>query len=232
MNKCLNCNKEVYNKFCNTSCQNKFQNSSRAKRLLIKRYGELKNFDVNCFKCKKKFLIIEHNNKFNCNKKYYCSISCANSRIFTKESNLKRNESGRLSWTKERREKLSKAMSEHNTGGRCKWYEINGKKVQGTYELNFAKKLNEFEIKWERCKPHLYVQNGRNRHYTPDFYLPEFNWIIEIKGFLLESHIEKMNLAIIQNEDLKNLKIIKKNIYENLIKMENKKEFLNLIQIT
>jgi DNA-directed RNA polymerase subunit RPC12/RpoP len=55
MNKCLNCGKPVKNKYCNVSCQNKHQSSSRAN----KKYGEFKDFEVECSCCGKKFIVNE-----------------------------------------------------------------------------------------------------------------------------------------------------------------------------
>src|SRR6056297_3547706 len=46
----------------------------------------------------------------------------------------------------EARKRQSERMSKQNPGGKSKWFEINGKKVQGTWELNFAKHCNENNI--------------------------------------------------------------------------------------
>ena len=43
------------------------------------KFGEIKEFKVNCDKCGKEIIIKEREKKFNPNKKYYCSSSCANS---------------------------------------------------------------------------------------------------------------------------------------------------------
>lgn len=95
MNKCLNCGKDVKNKFCNYSCSNKFNNASKAKNTLRKRYGELKEINVICQKCKKEFIIKEYEKRVK--EKYFCSRNCANSRVFSAESNLKRKLSNSLS---------------------------------------------------------------------------------------------------------------------------------------
>ena len=55
MNTCLNCGKEVKNKYCNVSCQNKHQNSFKVQR----KYGEIKTFNVTCFICGFSFEIKE-----------------------------------------------------------------------------------------------------------------------------------------------------------------------------
>lgn len=62
MNKCLNCGKEVNNKFCNTSCQNQY----KSKQIRLK-YEENPNV---CQHCNKALSWEQRKNK-------YCSISCA-----------------------------------------------------------------------------------------------------------------------------------------------------------
>lgn len=82
MNSCLNCSKPVVNKYCNTSCQNTHQNSTRAN----KRYGEFKSHLVKCNKCKKEFQVEEREKLFPQKEIYYCSLSCANSREHSEET--------------------------------------------------------------------------------------------------------------------------------------------------
>lgn len=81
MNKCLNCNKEVKNKYCDVRCQNIHQNSDKAD----KKYGKVKKFKVNCHKCNLEFEVKERSKLFPKKKKYYCSRSCANSRNWTED---------------------------------------------------------------------------------------------------------------------------------------------------
>lgn len=86
----------------------------------------------------------------------------------------------------EARKRLSIEQSLHNRGGKSKWFEVNNQKVQGTYELLFAQKLEQQQIKWERIKLHnhifKYEMDNKIKSYTPDFYLPELNLYVEIKG--------------------------------------------------
>lgn len=89
MNKCLYCGKEVKNKYCNVSCQNKHQGSQRSND----KYGEFKKFNVKCEKCGKDFQIEERSKKFPSKEKYYCSRSCANSKLHSEETKLKIKES-------------------------------------------------------------------------------------------------------------------------------------------
>lgn len=48
------------------------------------------------------------------------------------------------------------------------------------WEFNFVKILEYLETKWQREPKTFKLSNGKK--YTPDFYLPEFNMFIEIKG--------------------------------------------------
>jgi predicted nuclease of restriction endonuclease-like RecB superfamily len=107
-------------------------------------------------------------------------------------------------------------MSEHNHGGRSKWFEIDGKKVQGTWELNFAKFCKENNIEWQRCKPWKYKMDKKIRSYTPDFYIPSKKLFIEIKGHWWGDDRRKMNCVIEQHPD-KNILIIEKEIYEQML---------------
>jgi hypothetical protein len=81
MNKCLNCQKDVKNKFCNVSCQNSYQNAQKNHLSCIRKKGEFKKFIVFCFKCNKKIKIKEREKIFPSKAKYYCSRKCANSHI-------------------------------------------------------------------------------------------------------------------------------------------------------
>lgn len=119
----------------------------------------------------------------------------------------------------EARKRLSKRMSENNPGGRSKWFEVNGKKVQGTWERNFAIYCNENNIKWDRCKPWKYVLDGKERNYTPDFYITEKDLYIEIKGRWWGNDKRKMEAVIEQHPDKKIL-ILEKEKYQQLMRGE------------
>ena len=98
------------------------------------------------------------------------------------------------------RKKLSIAQTLHNRGGKCKWYTVNGIKVQGTWERDIAIKLNELGVKWERPrKPLIYIMDGKLKRYTPDFYLPNFDSYLEVKGHWWGNDKEKMKCVIEQN---------------------------------
>lgn len=83
MNKCLNCGKDIKNKYCNVSCQNKHQGSKRAD----KKYGVHIDFNVICVKCGSGFVVNEREKLHPQKDKYYCSRKCANSRQFSDKTN-------------------------------------------------------------------------------------------------------------------------------------------------
>jgi hypothetical protein len=120
---------------------------------------------------------------------------------------------------KESRERISEKMIDVNNGYiKTKFYEVYCKsmsknvKLQGTWELDFSKRLDNLNIVWERDhkKNVIYYQiDGIRKKYLPDFYLPEFDLYVEIKGFWFKSKDgrvddrRKMKLVILQNPDRK-----------------------------
>jgi hypothetical protein len=72
----------------------------------------------------------------------------------------------------------------HNSFSHSRTYLYKGEKFDGTWELELAKWFDSNDIKWERNKRIFpYVFDGKQRNYTPDFYLPEKCYYIEVKGW-------------------------------------------------
>lgn len=90
--------------------------------------------------------------------------------------------------TKQRLSEIRTEFLEQNHNHSIKWYDVNGIKVQGLWEKEFALRLNHLGIKWNRTK--LYYDG--HRRYTPDFFLIDFNMYVEIKGFMRERDKRKM----------------------------------------
>lgn len=120
--------------------------------------------------------------------------------------------------TLEARNKISK--------GRCKyldsckagfsdvgWYKIknlNGEEftVRGTWERDFGNYLTDKKILWIRNKQLKYIQTDNSVHrYNPDFYLPDKDLYIEVKGYFSNKDQEKIKLVLTQHKI--NLKIIR-----------------------
>lgn len=118
------------------------------------------------------------------------------------------------------KKRLSVIQSTNNRGGRCKWYEVSGQKVQGTWERNLAEKFNQVGIKWIKLSTGRdvwpYVINGKLHHYTPDFYLPDLNVFLEVKGYWWSSDKEKMTVVQQQHSN-KTILIIEKTQYNQIL---------------
>ena len=126
------------------------------------------------------------------------------------------------------KEKISKKMSINNKGGRCKWFsyiKLNGEevKVQGTWELRFAKVLDKIDKNW--IKPKLsnkhtfeWIDDNNIKHnYTPDFYSQKLNKYFEIKGFWWNNDKLKMQKVIEQHSNI-NIEIV---LQKELLEYEN-----------
>lgn len=95
---------------------------------------------------------------------------------------------------------------ENHKNNRSQWYEVSGIKVQGTWERDFAIRLNDLNIKWSR--PHLKFKG--HRRYTPDFYLDDLDIYVEIKGFMRDRDKRKMWLVLDEhNIDLRVVETLK-----------------------
>jgi len=129
----------------------------------------------------------------------------------------------RVWWTSNRcRTCWGKAVSGKNSilFGRCnnvyQLFYYKSFQFRSSWEANFAKWCSLSEIKW---KYESKTFNLGNTTYTPDFYLPEFDCYIEIKGFWRNDAYKKfkecqrkyknINLKAFQKENLQELGIIR-----------------------
>lgn len=68
--------------------------------------------------------------------------------------------------------------------GFVKIYIYNGIKLQGTYELKFAIWCDKNSIKWQRNRQGFeYFYLNKIHKYFPDFYLPDLDEYVEVKGY-------------------------------------------------
>ena len=118
------------------------------------------------------------------------------------------------------KEKISEKLSINNKGGRSKWYEVAGQKVQGTWERNVALKFEELGIEWNKLKTNKdilkYEMDDKVRCYTPDFFLPAYNVFLEVKGHWWGRDREKMDIVLKTYPD-KNIVILEKEQYEKFL---------------
>lgn len=123
----------------------------------------------------------------------------------------------------ESRRKIGEKLSINNKGGRAKWYDVAGQRVQGTWERDIALKLEEMKIKWIKLKTNRdtlkYVMDGKIRSYTPDFYLEDYNLYLEIKGFWWGNDKEKMRIVLETHKD-KNIFIVEKEQFNKIMQGE------------
>lgn len=117
----------------------------------------------------------------------------------------------------ETKQKMSNSANEKNNGLiKCKYFEVFCKyenqkvKVQGSWEKRLTEVLDTLNILWKKDRSNSikYFFNGITRNYYPDFYLPERNEYIEVKGHWFKSSdgriddLRKMELVISQNPNL------------------------------
>lgn len=111
-------------------------------------------------------------------------------------------------YTQEHRQKLSKIMkrvvannpesyTKNNVCGRVKTVMYNGVKLKGSWELEVAKWLDSHNIVWNHeVAGILYEWNGV-RTYFPDFYLPDYEMYVEVKGY--ETDRDRAKWAAVPN---------------------------------
>ena len=120
-----------------------------------------------------------------------------------------------------RKENLSRAMKEavknnpesytSSNRGRTKQIEKYGVKFQGSWELMYYEFCLEHNIKIERCSEWFPYEWNGSRKYNPDFYLPETNTYVEVKGYETDRDRAKWTnfpnrLIVIRNKEIKQIK--------------------------
>lgn len=69
--------------------------------------------------------------------------------------------------------------------------------LMSSWEFKYVDYLTENNIIWIKPKPLPYILNNKNHYYIPDFYLPETDEYIEIKGHMWPcDHIKLENVKI------------------------------------
>lgn len=125
-------------------------------------------------------------------------------------------------WSEERRNTQRKAMANavinnpesyttNNIAGRVKRFKYKDTILQGSWELLVAELLDVANIAWtNKIKPFEYIWEERKRSYFPDFYLPDYNLYIEVKGYKRDRDDAKWaavpNLIVFKEEEINLLK--------------------------
>ena len=102
------------------------------------------------------------------------------------------------------------SYTKNNIAGRVTNIEYNGVKLKGSWELLVAKWLDSYDIKWQHeVKGFSYNWNG-TRMYYPDFYLPDLDLYLEVKGYERERDRAKWssvpNLIIFKLKEITEIK--------------------------
>lgn len=117
--------------------------------------------------------------------------------ICSEETRKKLSESSRnIRWTEEQKQKHSERMKQvvidnpeaysSSNRGRTKQQIVDGIKCQGQWEVDFYLWCKRHQIACERCNEWFdYTWQGL-RKYNPDFYLPNLDLYIEVKGYATE----------------------------------------------
>lgn len=105
-----------------------------------------------------------------------------------------------------------KSYSSNNVCGRVKIQEYSGIKFHGKWEVEVARWLDRNNVKYVRdgIKPFEYLWNNSTHLYFPDFYLPDYNIYIEVKGYETERDRCKWksvkNLIIFKQKEIEQIK--------------------------
>jgi hypothetical protein len=123
-------------------------------------------------------------------------------------------------WHKENGKRISNSIKKkvqegtwHTSLARDMHIEYKGIDLHGTWELKYAQYLDSVGISWIRNTDSFsYIFEGKDRKYTPDFYLPETDEYVEIKGYKTEKDESKW----IQFPSHKKLKVLMKEQLQSL----------------
>lgn len=118
--------------------------------------------------------------------------------------------------TPEYRKKMSKTGGLKARSGRCKIIKFKNSLgyeycLQGTWELRLAEFLNSRRINWvKNTQSFLYELENKTRKYYPDFYLPDLNVFVEVKGYETDKDRAKWaafpeKLVVCRKKDIDNL---------------------------
>lgn len=110
-------------------------------------------------------------------------------------------------------------------GKKTKFKNIVGEEflLRSSFELKLAELLNQLNINWTQPKSFTYKLGNKTHRYYPDFFLPDYDLIIETKNdYLYSLQIDKMNavseyseypILLLLNKDMENLEeVIRKEL--------------------
>lgn len=65
-----------------------YENPERKENVINGRYGKIKDFEVHCHKCNSIIIVKEREKVFPKKDKYFCNLTCANSRVISEDEKL------------------------------------------------------------------------------------------------------------------------------------------------
>ena len=203
---CKNCKKIFYrvkseindNNFCSHSCSAKFNNKKRVmsketKEKIRKKLEKI--YENKCPSCEKTF-------KTHKKHKVFCSNECK--KILNSLNKIKIPKENKY-YIKRKKQEIERRGGYRERGGRCKQYEYiniyNEKMMLNKEEIILAAQLDLLKLDWCRNKKSFnYIDlEGKQRKYYPDFYIKNYNFYIEYKGWIIDKMIHKMKDAVNRN---------------------------------
>jgi predicted nucleic acid-binding Zn ribbon protein len=123
----------------------------------------------------------------------------------------------------ETKNKISNIVTNHHINGIYKNSHNGGyyknKYMKSSWEIKVAKWLDKNNIVWEYESKKCKIKLNNNRYYLCDFYLPELNKYIEVKGWWSKYDLYKcqqlinqkgiLNLIIVDSENINNISLDK-----------------------
>ena len=110
-------------------------------------------------------------------------------------------------------EKKIKEGTWHTSFSKKRIKEYGGVKFDGSWEMKLAIWFDEHNVKWVRnTESFQYEFEGKTRRYFPDFYLPDIDCFVEVKGWRVPKDEAKWKqfphrLVTLSGKDLVNLGI-------------------------
>ena len=204
-------------KFCEKPCKN--DNSLRNHERLCKKNPNKQEAVSNFieYNKKRKYLNIKGSNHYTKAKELGLPKPLISEETRKKISETSKNRV----WTEEQKRKHSESMkravksypdsyTKNNVVGRVKNIEYNGVKLKGGWEIIVAKWLDENNVRWEHETKSFDYEWNVIRKYYPDFYLPDFDLFIEVKGYQTERDLHKWesvkNLVVFKLDEIKKIK--------------------------
>jgi hypothetical protein len=232
---CQYCEKECKNK--NSLAQHEIRCKFNSNKIEVK-----SNFILYNEKVKSGEIKVEYTNHFT--KAEKLGLEKPKMSVETKEKISKKSKG--YIWTKERRKQHSEIMIEtairypdsyscNNVCGRTKLYDTidslgRKTKVNGGWERTLSEYLTENNINWTNKidEEFYYEWAGKIRRYYPDFYLLDYDFYIEVKGYERDRDLEKWKckvgekLLVIKANEIKQIRKSEYDIFKYIMDHKDK----------